>query len=81
MSLRAGQLAFAAVLLVTAACAVDTARADEASAQANYTYAKSTAARWQQMLKTQSVSQQDTDTRVADMQAKAAALEAAITKR
>ncbi|HTH61026.1 MAG TPA: efflux RND transporter periplasmic adaptor subunit [Paraburkholderia sp.] len=53
------------------------ARADEASAQANYTYAKSTAERWQQMLKTQSVSQQDTDMRVADMQAKDAALEAA----
>lgn len=53
------------------------ARADEASAQANYTYAKSTADRWQQMLKTQSVSQQDADTRVADRQAKQAALEAA----
>ncbi|ONV51752.1 efflux transporter periplasmic adaptor subunit, partial [Burkholderia cenocepacia] len=43
------------------------ARADEASAQANYDYAKSTAQRWQDMLKTQSVSQQDTDTKVADM--------------
>ncbi|HEY1608257.1 MAG TPA: efflux RND transporter periplasmic adaptor subunit, partial [Paraburkholderia sp.] len=53
------------------------ARADEASAQANYTYAKSTAERWQQMLQTQSVSQQDTNTRIADMQAKQAALEAA----
>ncbi|WP_118183861.1 efflux RND transporter periplasmic adaptor subunit [Paraburkholderia phosphatilytica] len=53
------------------------ARADEATAQANYTYAKTTAQRWQQMLTTQSVSQQDTDSRVADMQAKQAALDAA----
>ncbi|MDF3101815.1 MULTISPECIES: efflux RND transporter periplasmic adaptor subunit [Burkholderia] len=53
------------------------ARADEASAQANYDYAKSTAQRWQDMLKTQSVSQQDTDTKVADMNAKRAMLAAA----
>ncbi|MDN7824466.1 efflux RND transporter periplasmic adaptor subunit [Burkholderia cenocepacia] len=53
------------------------ARADEASAQANYDYAKSTAQRWQDMLKTQSVSQQDTDTKVADMNAKRAMLASA----
>ncbi|PUA75365.1 efflux transporter periplasmic adaptor subunit [Burkholderia sp. AU29985] len=53
------------------------ARADEASAQANYDYAKSTAQRWQDMLKTQSVSQQDTDTKVADMHAKRAMLASA----
>ncbi|KWB64032.1 RND transporter MFP subunit [Burkholderia ubonensis] len=53
------------------------ARADEASAQANYDYAKSTAQRWQDMLKTQSVSQQDTDTKAADMNAKRAMLASA----
>ncbi|MDN7585245.1 efflux RND transporter periplasmic adaptor subunit [Burkholderia orbicola] len=53
------------------------ARADEASAQANYDYARSTAQRWQDMLKTQSVSQQDTDTKVADMNAKRAMLASA----
>jgi membrane fusion protein (multidrug efflux system) len=53
------------------------ARADEASAQANYNYANSTAQRWQQMLQTQSVSQQDADTKTSDMQAKRAMLEAA----
>ncbi|WP_175676706.1 efflux RND transporter periplasmic adaptor subunit [Burkholderia ambifaria] len=53
------------------------ARADAATAQANYDYAKSTALRWQDMLKTQSVSQQDTDTKVADMNAKRAMLSSA----
>ena len=50
------------------------ARADEATAQANFEYAKVTAQRWQDMLKTQSVAQQDTDTKVSDMQAKRAML-------
>ena len=53
------------------------ARADAATAQANYDYAKSTAQRWQDMLKSQSVSQQDTDTKVADMNAKRAMLASA----
>ncbi|KAB0648342.1 efflux RND transporter periplasmic adaptor subunit, partial [Burkholderia territorii] len=53
------------------------ARADAATAQANYDYAKSTAQRWQEMLKTQSVSQQDADTKVADMNAKRAMLASA----
>ena len=53
------------------------ARADQQTAQANYTYAKGTAQRWQEMLTTQSVSQQDTDTKVSDMQAKAAMLASA----
>ncbi|WP_423395978.1 efflux RND transporter periplasmic adaptor subunit [Burkholderia sp. LMG 21824] len=53
------------------------ARADASTAQANYDYAKSTAQRWQDMLKTQSVSQQDTDTKVADMNAKRAMLASA----
>ncbi|MCA7936975.1 efflux RND transporter periplasmic adaptor subunit [Burkholderia cepacia] len=53
------------------------AHADTSTAQANYDYAKSTAQRWQEMLKTQSVSQQDTDTKVADMNAKRAMLASA----
>ncbi|KVH35077.1 efflux RND transporter periplasmic adaptor subunit [Burkholderia cepacia] len=53
------------------------AHADTSTAQANYDYAKSTAQRWQDMLKTQSVSQQDTDTKVADMNAKRAMLASA----
>jgi membrane fusion protein, multidrug efflux system len=53
------------------------ARADEASAVANFNFAKSTSDRWQQMLKTQSVSQQDADTKTSDMQAKKAMLDAA----
>ena len=53
------------------------ARADAATAQANYQYASTTSQRWQQMLETQSVSQQDADTRTADMQAKRATLASA----
>ncbi|VWC73294.1 RND transporter [Burkholderia lata] len=53
------------------------AHADTSTAQANYDYAKSTAQRWQDMLKTQSVSQQDTDTKVADLNAKRAMLASA----
>jgi membrane fusion protein, multidrug efflux system len=53
------------------------ARADEATAQANFNYANVSAQRWQDMLKTQSVSQQDTDTKVSDMQAKRAMLQSA----
>jgi membrane fusion protein (multidrug efflux system) len=53
------------------------ARADEASAQAAYNYAKTTAQRWQTMLASQSVAQQDADAKVSDMQTKQAALAAA----
>ncbi|CAN7641102.1 efflux RND transporter periplasmic adaptor subunit [Caballeronia sp. LjRoot31] len=53
------------------------ARADVATAQANFNYAKVSAQRWQDMLKTQSVSQQDTDTKVSDMEAKRAMLQSA----
>jgi membrane fusion protein, multidrug efflux system len=53
------------------------ARADAATAQANSDYAKVSAQRWQDMLKTQSVSQQDTDTKVSDMEAKRAMLQSA----
>ena len=53
------------------------ARADEATAQANFSYARVTSQRWQQMLATQSVSQQDADTRANDMQARQAMLQSA----
>jgi membrane fusion protein (multidrug efflux system) len=53
------------------------ARADEATAKANYAFASSTAQRWQTMLKTQSVSQQDADAKTSDSAAKLAAWQAA----
>jgi RND family efflux transporter MFP subunit len=53
------------------------ARADEATAKANYTFANSTAQRWQTMLQTQSVSQQDADAKTSDSAAKLAAWQAA----
>ncbi|MFL9896613.1 efflux RND transporter periplasmic adaptor subunit [Paraburkholderia fungorum] len=53
------------------------ARADESTAQANYDYAKTTAQRWQDMLKTQSVAQQDADTKTSDMEARRAMLDSA----
>jgi RND family efflux transporter MFP subunit len=53
------------------------ARADEATAQANFDLAKTTAQRWQAMLKTQSVAQQDADTKVGDMEARRAMLASA----
>ncbi|QGZ65669.1 efflux RND transporter periplasmic adaptor subunit [Paraburkholderia acidisoli] len=56
---------------------LDAARADAAQAAAAYAYAKSTAARWQTMLQSQSVAQQDADAKTSDMQTKQAALAAA----
>jgi len=53
------------------------ARADEATAAANYQLASTTARRWQALQATNSVAQQDTDQKVADMDAKAALLAAA----
>ncbi|HEV7814391.1 MAG TPA: efflux RND transporter periplasmic adaptor subunit [Janthinobacterium sp.] len=53
------------------------AQADLATAQANFTLAKTTSERWQTMVKTQSVSAQDADTRLADMEAKRAMLSSA----
>lgn len=53
------------------------ARADEATAQANYRFASSTAQRWQTMLQSQSVAQQDADAKVSDAAAKRAMLQAA----
>ena len=53
------------------------ARADEANAKANYNFADSTAQRWQTMLQTQSVSQQDANSKTSDSAAKLAAWQAA----
>jgi membrane fusion protein, multidrug efflux system len=53
------------------------ARADVAQAQANDQLAQVTAARWQQLVGTHAVSQQETDTKESDAQAKRAALAAA----
>ncbi|MFP3552889.1 efflux RND transporter periplasmic adaptor subunit [Paraburkholderia sp. SIMBA_049] len=53
------------------------ARADEANAKANYSFADSTAQRWQTMLQTQSVSQQDANSKTSDSAAKLAAWQAA----
>jgi len=53
------------------------ARADFANAEANYALAKSTADRWTDMLKSKSVSKQETDEKVGDMLAKKASLDAA----
>jgi membrane fusion protein, multidrug efflux system len=53
------------------------ARADEATAQANYSYANVTSQRWQDLLKTQSVAQQDADLKSSDMEAKRSILAAA----
>ncbi|WP_118181856.1 efflux RND transporter periplasmic adaptor subunit [Paraburkholderia phosphatilytica] len=53
------------------------ARADLANAEANYALAKSTADRWTTMLKSNSVSKQETDEKVGDMLAKKGSLDAA----
>ncbi|HKT90689.1 MAG TPA: efflux RND transporter periplasmic adaptor subunit [Paraburkholderia sp.] len=53
------------------------ARADEATAQANYRFASSTAQRWQTMLQTQSVAEQDAQAKTSDAAAKLATLQAA----
>jgi RND family efflux transporter MFP subunit len=53
------------------------ARADLANARANYVLAKSTADRWQEMLKSNSVSKQENDEKVGDMLAKKGTLDAA----
>ena len=53
------------------------ARADEATAAANYALARTTAERWKDLLASRSVAQQETDQKVADMEAKAALLASA----
>jgi RND family efflux transporter MFP subunit len=56
---------------------LDQARADLATAQANYALALTTADRYQNLLKTQSVARQDVDNKVGDMHAKKAIVDSA----
>jgi RND family efflux transporter MFP subunit len=53
------------------------ARADLDNARANYTLAKTTAARWTEMLQSRSVAKQDADEKTADLLAKQGTLDAA----
>lgn len=53
------------------------ARAELETAQANYSLAQSTAARWQFLLKSDSVSKQETDEKIGDMAAKKAMVDSA----
>ncbi len=57
------------------------AEADAKTAQANNTLAQITAKRWKDLLKTDSVSKQETDEKVGDAAAKEAALASAIANR
>ncbi len=57
---------------------LDQARADLANTQANYGLAQSTAARYENLLKSDSVSKQDTEEKVSDLHAKEAAVDAAM---
>jgi RND family efflux transporter MFP subunit len=56
---------------------LDQARADLATMEANYSLAESTAIRWQDLLKTDSVSKQETDEKVGDFHARKASVDAA----
>jgi len=53
------------------------ARADQATAEANYHFAQSTAVRWEALLKTDSVSRQEADEKRNDMAARKAVFDAA----
>lgn len=53
------------------------AEADLATAQANYSLAQSTAARWQFLMKSDSVSKQETDEKLGDLNAKKAIVDSA----
>lgn len=53
------------------------AKADLASAQANVALAETTAKRWQEMLKTQSIARQEVDEKLGDYQSKQAIVKAA----
>ncbi|MEP6715933.1 MAG: efflux RND transporter periplasmic adaptor subunit, partial [Terriglobia bacterium] len=57
---------------------LDQARADLATAQANFNLSKTTADRYQALLKTDSVAKQEVDDRVGDMNAKKAMLDSAV---
>jgi RND family efflux transporter MFP subunit len=56
---------------------LDQARADLATAQANYDLSKTTATRYQSLFKSDSVAKQDVDDRVGDLQAKKAMVDSA----
>jgi RND family efflux transporter MFP subunit len=56
---------------------LDQARADLATAEANYKLSESTAVRWQDLLKTESVSKQETDEKVGDFHSKKALVDSA----
>jgi RND family efflux transporter MFP subunit len=56
---------------------LDQARAELATAEANYKLAVSTAARYENLLKTDSVARQDAEEKISDMHAKKAVLDAA----
>jgi len=56
---------------------LEQARADLATAQANYDLARTTAARYETLFKTDSVAKQDVDDRIGDLQAKKAMLDSA----
>ena len=56
---------------------LDQARADLATAQANFDLAQTTAERYQNLLKTESVAKQDIDDKVGDLQAKKAIVDSA----
>ena len=73
---KAGQL-LATIDAPEVDAALRQARADEQQAQANDQFAQLSAARWQQLVQTHAVSQQDTDMKASDAQAKHAALLAA----
>lgn len=73
---KAGQL-LAVIDAPEVDAALRAARADEAQARANDQLAQVTASRWQQLVDTHAVSQQETDIKVSDAQAKHAALLAA----
>ena len=73
---KAGQL-LATIDAPEVDAALRQARADEQQAQANDQFAQLSATRWQQLVQTHAVSQQDTDMKDSDAQAKHAALLAA----
>jgi len=56
---------------------LDQARAELATAQANHRLAETTAARYQELLKTESVARQDVEDKVGDLQAKKAMVDSA----
>ena len=73
---KAGQL-LATIDAPEVDAALRQGRADEQQAQANDQFAQLSATRWQQLVQTHAVSQQDTDMKDSDAQAKHAALLAA----